>query len=163
MTIAEHYDILAPKLTNWLVATGSSVEQARDLTQATFLKLWSMRKKLRDSDIAVSALIFTIARNLRKNEVRDGRRLVFTDDIPSDATIAQPAPPPSDGAYLRRRISDALAKLPAPLREAYTLFQIARLPIAEIARETRTAENLVKVRIHRAKMKLRVFLADLEI
>jgi DNA-directed RNA polymerase specialized sigma24 family protein len=49
------------------------------------------------------------------------------------------------------------------LREAYTLFQIAELSIAEIARETNTTENLVKVRIHRAKGKLRELLSDLNV
>jgi RNA polymerase sigma-70 factor (ECF subfamily) len=163
MTIEEHYAVTAPKLTNWLAATGSSPEQARDLTQTAFLKLWSMREKLLDDDSAVSGLVFTIARNLRKNAIRDDRRLSFTDNLPADAVVMQPAPSPSDTDYLRARVTAAFARLPPLLREAYTLYQIAELSVSEIARETHASENLVKVRIHRAKLKLREILADLKV
>ena len=165
MTINEHYALLAPKLLNWLVATGSSYAQSCDLVQDTFLKLWKMRDEILDDDAAVSGLVFTIARNLRKNETRDLRREVLTDEIPEDLDAAStpPAISPSDTIYLRRRLIAAFAKLPPLLREAYTLFQIAEMSISEIARETNATESLVKVRIHRAKNKLREILSDLMI
>lgn len=165
MTINEHYALLAPKLLNWLVATGSSYAQSSDLVQETFLKLWKMRDEILDDDAAVSGLVFTIARNLRKNETRDLRREVLTDEIPEDPDAASmpPATSPSDTIYLRRRLIAAFAKLPPLLREAYTLFQIAEMSISEIARETNATESLVKVRIHRAKNKLREILSDLMI
>ena len=165
MTINEHYALLAPKLLNWLVATGSSYVQSCDLVQETFLKLWKMRDEILDDDAAVSGLVFTIARNLRKNETRDLRREVLTDEIPEDPDAAStpPATSPSDTIYLRRRLIAAFAKLPPLLREAYTLFQIAEMSISEIARETNATESLVKVRIHRAKNKLREILSDLMI
>ena len=163
MTVEEHYRALAPKLTNWLVATGSSYHDACDLVQRTFLKLWEMRDDLRDDDSAVSGLVFTIAKNLRKNSWRDGAKLTFVDEIHEDAAGATQPPEdlPSDTAYLRSRIEQALAQIPPLLREAYTLFQIGELSIREIAHETGVSENLVKVRIHRAKQKLQPLLADL--
>ena len=165
MTIEEHYAAHAPKLLNWLVATGSSYAQSCDLVQETFLKLWKMRDEILDDDAAVSGLVFTIARNLRKNETRDHRREVLTDEIPEDPDAAStpPATSPSDTIYLRRRLIAAFAKLPPLLREAYTLFQIAEMSISEIARETNVTESFVKVRIHRAKNKLREILSDLMI
>ena len=165
MTINEHYALLAPKLLNWLVATGSSYAQSCDLVQETFLKLWKMRDEILDDDAAVSGLVFTIARNLRKNETRDLRREVLTDEIPEDPDAASmpPATSPSDTIYLRRRLIAAFAKLPPLLREAYTLFQIAELSITEIARQTNATESLVKVRIYRAKNKLREILSDLAV
>ena len=164
MTIEEHYAALAPKLTNWLVATGSPYHEACDLVQNTFLKLWKMRDDLHDNDAAVSGLVFTIARNLRKNLVRDNRRLAFVEEIKAeDAGAVNAAPLPSDAAYLRRRLAAAFAQLPPILREAYTLFQIGELSIRDIAAQTGTSENLVKVRIHRAKEKLKTLLADLRV
>ena len=170
MTVEEHYNAIAPKLTNWLVATGSPYNDACDIVQDVFAKLWKMRDDLRDNDSAVSGLVFTMARNLRKNRVRDDKRLMFVDEItddtaaggagvetPDDTTL------PSDLAYLRRRLTAAFAKLPPILREAYTLFQIGELSIREIAHETGVSENLVKVRIFRAKEKLREILADLNV
>ena len=70
---------------------------------------------------------------------------------------------PSDIAYLRKRLQAAFAELPPMLREAYTLFQVGELSIREIAHETGVSENLVKVRIFRAKEKLKVILADLRV
>ena len=164
MTIEEHYRTLAPRLTNSLVATGSSYSVACDLVQEPFVKLWKMRDDLRDNDAAVSGLVFTIARNLRKNLARDDRRLVFQEEIrEEDAGATSSAPPTSsdDVAFLRNRLQQAFAELPPLLREAYTLFQVGELSIREIAHETGVSENLVKVRIHRAKEKLKVLLADL--
>lgn len=162
--IEQQYAKLAPRLTNWLLATGSAYADACDLVQNVFLKVWKMRDDLRDSEEALSGLVFTIARNLRKNWVRDNKRLSFTDEIPEDAAVASaPASMPSDRAWLRHRLREAFAQLPPVLAEAYTLFQVADLSIAEIARQTGVTENLVKVRIFRAKQKLQKLLADLKV
>ena len=162
MNIEEIYKTIAPRLTNWLVSTGSSYHEACDLVQSTFLKIWKMRDDLHGDNTDVSGLAFTIARNLRKNLARDDARLTFVDEIKDeDGGSAGPAQSPSDAEYLRRRLSAAFAKLPPVLRDAYTLFQIGELPIHEIARQTGVSENLVKVRIFRAKQKLQEILSDL--
>ncbi len=168
MTIEEHYRVLAPKLTNWLVATGSHYAEACDLVQNTFLKVWKMKDDLRDDNAAVSGLVFTIARNLRKNLARDESRLTFVEEIrEEDAGTVGPSELPSEvraqRAELRTRLVAAFAKLPPILREAYTLFQIGELSIRDIAAQMGTTENLVKVRIFRAKEKLREILADLRV
>ena len=164
MNIEEHYKKLAPKLTNWLVSTGSSYHEACDLVQSTFLKIWEMRDGLRDDESEVSGLVYTIARNLRKNLARDDSRIAFVEEIKEeDAGTTGPAASPSDAAYLRRRLSEAFGKLPPVLREAYTMFQVAEMSISEIARQTGVKEGLVKVRIFRAKEKLREILSDLRV
>ncbi|MBO5940256.1 MAG: RNA polymerase sigma factor [Kiritimatiellae bacterium] len=162
MDIEKLYNTHASRLTNWLIATGSSYPQACDLTQETFLKLWNVRNTLIDDEHALSGLVFTIAKNLRKNDFRDNQKIVLTGNIPEDSQISLPEPSLSDHTYIHHRIQSAIKSLPHLLREAYTLFQIAELSIAEIARETQATESLVKVRIHRAKMKLRETLADLK-
>ena len=87
---------------------------------------------------------------------------LLVDEIKDeDGGSAGPAQSPSDAEFLRRRLSAAFAKLPPVLRDAYTLFQVAELPIHEIARQTGVSENLVKVRIFRAKQKLQEILSDL--
>ena len=164
MNIEEHYKKLAPKLTNWLVSTGSSYHEACDIVQSTFLKIWEMRESLRDDENEVSGLVYTIARNLRKNLARDDSRIAFVEEIKEeDAGTTGPAASPSDAAYLRRRLSEAFGKLPPVLREAYTMFQVAEMSISEIARQTGVKEGLVKVRIFRAKEKLREILSDLRV
>lgn len=167
MTIEEHYNAIAPKLMNWLAATGSPHAEASDLVQETFLRIWKMRDDLSDDPSAVSGLAFTTARNLRKNLWRDNARLTFVDEI-RDGDGGAAAPPdelPSEAeerrAELRRQLAAAFAKLPPPLREAYTLFQVAGMSVREIAAQTGATENLVKVRIFRAKNKLREILSGM--
>ncbi len=167
MTIEEHYNAIAPNLTNWLAATGSTHAEASDLVQETFLRIWRMRDDLSDDPSAVSGLAFTIARNLRKNLWRDNARLTFVDEIrDGDAGSIQPPDElPSEAeerrATLRSQLTEAFSKLPPNLRDAYTLFQVADLSIREIAAQTGATENLVKVRIFRAKTKLREILSEM--
>ena len=164
MNIEALYREIAPRLTNWLVSSGSSYHEACDLVQNTFLKIWKMRDDLRGEGSDVSGLAFTIARNLRKNLVRDNARMTFVEEIrDEDAGTVSPATSASDGEYLRKRLSEAFAKLPPILREAYTLFQIGEMSIRDIANQTGVSENLVKVRIFRAKEKLREILSDLDV
>jgi len=180
MNIEKLYTDIAPRLTNWLVSSGSSYHEACDIVQSTFLKIWKMRDDLHDDPAAVSGLAFTMARNIRKNIVRDDARLSFVGEIrdpddsdgqdegfaarPAESRMAsRPNLADSDSEYLRRRLSKAFSMLPPILREAYTLFQIGEMSIREIASQTGVSENLVKVRIFRAKEKLREFLADLRV
>ena len=164
MTIEEYYKKLAPKLTNWLVSTGSPYAEACDLVQDTFVKIWSMRDDLQDDESAVSGLVFTIARNLRRNQIRDNKRVELMEDISAESLGAKKDPTPaSDVAYLRKRLDEAFAQLPPMLSEAYTLFQIGELSIKEIAYQTGVSESLVKVRIFRAKERLKEILSDLHV
>lgn len=162
MTIQEHYAAIAPKLVNWLSANGLDYDSARDVLQETFLRVWKMRDELSDDPSQVSGLVWTIARNLRNDIARKAKHEVLQDEIrDEDAGSVAPAQSPSDADYLRRRLQAALAAIPPLLREAYTLFQIGELSIREIACRTGASESLVKVRIFRAKEKLRPLLKDL--
>lgn len=162
MNIESLYNEIAPKLTNYLIANGSSYAAACDIVQETFLRIWKMRETLVDETDQISGLAYTIARNLRTDGFRKAKHEVLQDEIKDeDAGSVGPAASPSDNAYLRNRLVKALAELPPLLREAYTLFQIQELSIREIARRTNASESSVKVRIFRAKEKLQKSLADL--
>lgn len=170
-TVEEHYRDISPGLTNYLVGNGLSYPDACEVVQETFLRLWKMRETLRDDDSAVSGLVYTIARNIRNDRVRHARYEVFSADLgegeasalESSRVAEGPSILPSDARYLRARLMKALSELPDVLREAYTLFQVSEMSVREIAHQTEVSENLVKVRIHRAKMKLRESLADLKL
>ena len=161
-TIVELYQRIAGNLLKYLVANGSAQAQAEDIVQETFLRLVKMSDELDTDPARLSGLAYTIARNYRNDLARKAKHEVLQDEIGEDegGTVA-PAPAPSDSEYLRARLVQAFAALPPLLREAYTLFQVMELPIAEISRRTGASESLVKVRIFRAKEKLRPLLRDL--
>ena len=100
---------------------------------------------------------------LGRKAVTNLDRILKSRDItlPKKACIVTSESSASDIEYLRRRLNAALAQLPPLVREAFSLFQISELSVREIARITGATENLVKVRVHRAKQKLRELLADM--
>jgi len=168
------YNDIAPKLTNFLVAGGCGYSTACDIVQETFLRLWKRRDELVEDTAQISGLAYTIAKNLRNDGYRKAKREVLQGDIldpgeDSDSTMSRGASAvdavrpdsPGDGEYLRKRLEAAFSQLPPLLREAYLLFQVYELPIREIARRTNQTESNVKVRIFRAKEKLKPLLKDL--
>ena len=157
MKVEEIYEAIAPKLTTYLVANGSSYATACDIVQETFLRVWKRRDELMDDWNQVSGFVFTIARNYRTDLYRKAKCETLQEEITdADAGSYEPDVESKDeNAALRRRLNAALATLPPTLREAFTLFQIGEMSIREIARQTGTTEANVKVRIHRAKEKLR--------
>ena len=161
-TIHELYQKIAGKLMKFLVANNCPEAMAEDIVQETFLRLTKMSDTLDTDPARLSGLAYTIARNYRNDLARKAKHEVLQGEIGEDeGGTAAPAPGPSDAEYLRARITQAFAALPPLLREAYTLFQVMELPVAEIARRTGASESLVKVRIFRAKEKLRPLLKDL--
>ncbi len=160
----EHcYKTLAPRLTGYLVAGGASYDVACEIVQESFLKLWERRETIDDDPKSISGLLYTIARNIRTDRYRHERFTVYEADVgtdePAQTGVSVDA---GDRAYLRQRLSKALSTLPPLLREAYLLFYISELSIREIAHQTGVSESLVKVRLFRAKEKLRNELRDLK-
>lgn len=163
MNIEAHYNAIAPKLTNYLVANGVGYAQSCDIVQETFLRIWKMRETVVDDPEQISGLAYTIARNLRTDNYRKSSRETLQEEIKDeDAGTVGPAASPSDAAYIRGRIVKALSELPPLLREAYTMFQIQEMSIRQIAQLTHASESSVKVRIFRAKEKLQILLKDLK-
>lgn len=168
------YGDIAPKLTNFLVAGGTEYSTACDIVQETFLRMWKRRDELVEDPAQISGFAYTIAKNLRNDGYRKAKKEVLQADIvdsddsgdmsaPAGANAADAVRPssPSDNEYLRKRLEAAFNQLPPLLREAYLLFQVYELPIREIARRTNQTESNVKVRIFRAKEKLKPLLKDL--
>lgn len=160
------YREAGPKIVGWLVATGTDEATARDILHDAVARVEAAaaRGDAGAADCAgLSAILFTAARNLRANHVRDSRRMVPSGragDV-AGGVSAPPAGFAADAAYLRGRMAAALAELPPALRETYALYQIGGRSVRETAALTGAAENLVKVRLHRAKARLRVALADI--
>ncbi len=161
--IERYYKTLAPRLTGYLVAGGAPYDIACEIVQESFLKLWKRREEVEDDPARVSGLLYTIARNLRNDRCRHDRFTVYDPDVgKDDPDQRMSSTDAGDLTYLRQRLSKALSTLPPLLRETYLLFHVSELSIREIAHQTKVSESLVKVRIFRAKEKLRLELRDLK-
>ena len=161
MTVEAAYREVGPKIVGYLVATGTDEATARDVLHDAFARLVARGARPGDD---LCALAFTTARNLRANRTRDDSRLTIVEcpeDLDGRTTDGRQVTAALDDAYLRARIVAAFAALPDALREAYTLYQVGRRSVREIAEYLGITENLVKVRLHRAKKALRKELSDL--
>ena len=156
------YRSLAPKVTNYLVANGLPYAAACDIVQETFLKLWKMRDDLDGDENRLSGLAHTIARNLRTDKFRRDKFMTYREQIEEHELVtASETAVADDGDYLRKRLDSALESLPPLLREAFVLFQVSELSVRDISLQLGITESLVKVRIFRAKQKLKAALSDL--
>lgn len=160
--IEKLYHTVAPKVTNYLVANGTPHPIACDIVQETFLRLWKMRDELECEEARVTGLIYTIARNIRNDKARHDKFMTYKDEFMEHELVSEDTvTAASDNDYLKQRLTAALAELPPLLREAFLLFQVSELSIREIAQQLNITDSLVKVRIFRAKQKLKERLADL--
>jgi RNA polymerase sigma-70 factor (ECF subfamily) len=103
-------------------------------------------------------LLFTIARNA----VIDSYRKKKFDE-PSFQEPGNPHPNPEAHLMVRedyRRVMAAMQGLPADERDVLSLAVSSDLSYREIARITGTTEGNVKVRVHRARVKLRKMMAE---
>jgi len=137
-------------------------ETARDLTQEVFLRV-SRSRVPEDGAAGRRAWIFTIARNLALNHVRDAtRRSAVISPRSADGPL-RPDTPPLESATpavqeLAVAIREALDALPAVDRDVFLLRETAGLSYAEIATTVGLTIEAVRTRLRDARARLRTAL-----
>jgi RNA polymerase sigma-70 factor, ECF subfamily len=123
---------------------------ARELTQEVFLRV--ARGPIPDADDSGRrAWIFSIARNLALNHVRDDRRRGVAVEL-SDAS----GPPVQELAAALREALDRLAPLD---RDVFLMREAGGLRYDEIALACELSVDGVRSRLHRARQQLRAVLS----
>jgi len=126
-------------------------EAAEDAFQETFIKVFENRTKFRGDNF--QAWVYKIAKNVCLNMIKKRREdVVFNEDYIN---------PYEDVNYefnLDFVIKEAIDKLPESLKEAFILKEYEQLKYKDIAEILHIEENAAKVKVHRAKVKLREFL-----
>jgi RNA polymerase sigma-70 factor, ECF subfamily len=133
-------------------------EDARDVVQESYLRAYRGLKRFR-GDAQFSTWMYRITANCASTQL--GRRSRHRhDELDDDAPIADThvdADPQAlaDVGALRDRLQDALRELPPKLRTVVLLRDVYDLPHEAIAAELGISETAAKVRLHRARRKLR--------
>jgi RNA polymerase sigma-70 factor (ECF subfamily) len=133
-------------------------EDARDVTQEAYLRAYRGLKNYR-GDAQFTTWLYRITANCASSLVNSRRRHRHdplpegTDpvDVHPDADVEGRA----GQAELRDRIQDAVAALPPRLRAVVVLRDVYDLPHEAIAAELGISVSAAKVRLHRARQKLR--------
>jgi RNA polymerase sigma-70 factor, ECF subfamily len=145
-----------------------AAEDAEDLTQEVFIKMYRTLKSYDASKGALITWVTTIARNLLVDHFRRSKQERLTDSLESapagdqDAlTLSEQLPDlgPSPDAGLQtqetqRVVHQALQRLSPELREAVILRDLQDMDYREIAAVLRVPEGTVKSRINRGRAEL---------
>lgn len=124
-------------------------DRANDIFQETFTRIYG-RRAYGASIHNVSAYIFTTARNVCLNALRDDKARVQVEDF--HQVVFQPN---HANIELADMVKAALELLPEHHREAFVLREYDGLSYQEISQVTGQSLPSVKIHIYRAKEKLR--------
>jgi RNA polymerase sigma-70 factor, ECF subfamily len=137
-------------------------EDARDVVQESYLRAYRGLKRFR-GDAQFSTWLYRITANCANTHMgkRSRRRTeALPDDLSGHAALVDDDPDrdPSaraDATLLRDQLELALEGLPPKLRSVVVLRDVYDMPHEEIAANLGISESAAKVRLHRARRKLR--------
>jgi RNA polymerase sigma-70 factor (ECF subfamily) len=156
------YDVLAPRLYQFLLRSTQDAARAEDLLQQTFLNIHRARGRFIQG-ASVASWAFTIAGRLHKDEVRRVARRPETNcDIASldPCTLENRPDRLLEARLAESAVYDTLAHLPKSQRLAFELVKLDGLSLAQVAEILGTTVPAVKALTHRAYCALRTTLQD---
>ena len=154
----------APRIKTFMIRSGASAQSADELAQEALLAVWSKANLFDPTSTGAAAWIFTIARNLRIDELRRRKRTPTNDTAEVDLEFqVDDGPGPDAGlaaAQVESRVRSALAGLPEDQLRVIELSFFEEKAHAEIAQALSIPLGTVKSRLRLAMNRLRSLLGD---
>ena len=155
----------APALFRFLCRMLNNEDDANDLAQETFVRVFQARTKFKSGE-KFSPWLFTIAANLARNQIRWRTRhpnvSLDSESNATDQPLGQTLPAsdaaPNEQALFSERnqaVRSAVNRLPEDLREAIVLCEWEEQTVAETAAVLQTTPKAVESRLYRARQTLR--------
>ncbi len=147
-----HYDVVYRFVARRLPA---GAEEATDLVQETFLRLWKSDDP--PTDERLRSHLITIANRLVIDRYR--RRAVRDAHAAAEATRPPPTIAPIEDVEIEPAVREAIAALPGTLRETFLLSRIDGLSYREISEVQGVSVKAIEARMSKALRSLRTALA----
>ena len=155
----------APKLFNYLIRSLQNEEDASDLAQETFFRVFQNRAKF-DQRMKFSSWFYAIATNLVRDRYRHRTRHPQVSlDAENEATgvdfresVPEQKPTPSESLQSAERaevVRKAVGQLAEELRVPLILSEYEELSHAKIAEILKCSAKAVETRLYRARNQLR--------
>lgn len=144
------YKSYAPQVRRFVLFLCGDAALADDITSETFVRAWVGQGKIRQA--TVKAYLFTIARNLYRDNLRRNRRNTELED-----SIPDESPGLADRTQHKAELAavmKALQELPEIDRAVLLMRAQEEMPYEEIAQALELPVTTVKVKVHRARLKL---------
>ena len=158
MTAEDYNDcvkLYADGLYRFMLKSTRQVEDARDLVQSSFEKLWEHRSEVNNA--SSKSYLFTIAYHKMIDLNRKNSRMEFRDSVP-DKMEELPRTTPR----LKEVLEKALNRLNERQRSLVLLKDYEGYSYEEIAEITGLNISQVKVTLHRARLILKEWLVSVE-
>jgi RNA polymerase sigma-70 factor (ECF subfamily) len=156
------HDAYHDRLYRYFVSRGCSAEDARDLTQDTFLKIYRGIGTFR-GDSAFGTWVWVIARNvLLKSAARGPAREATPEELPAALEPVADEPDPVvviGNRQLRALVLRAFERLPARQRQCMVLRVVRGLSYGQVATVMSISINSVKAHLHQGRTRLQELLA----
>jgi RNA polymerase sigma factor (sigma-70 family) len=131
-------------------------EDARDIVQTAFEKLWRNREQV-EADKSKSYL-FTVAYNQMIDHIRKNKRVQLKDEFSEDGRVQHI----SQNNQLRKTLMEALNRLNETQKSLVMLKDYEGYSYEEIGEIMDLSPSQVKVYLHRARLTLREYLVSPE-
>jgi RNA polymerase sigma-70 factor (ECF subfamily) len=132
----------------------NSAEEAEDIVQETFLRVYQHRDSF-DFKHCFSTWLYTIALNLARNELRKKKKYRFVDIFDMQNKEVETAVEAKIPSNLGPALEAAINQLPEKYKTAFILRDIEEMPYDEVARVLSIPLGTVKSRVNRARSILR--------
>lgn len=148
-------DQFADRLYRFILKNMQVPEDAQDVVQSAFEKLWKHRAEI-NSETAKSYL-FTVAYNHMIDHFRKNKKIILVDEFNERIKTSG-----SKQHTLKKELENALQQL-TPLQKSLILLKdYEGYSYDEIGNITGLNSNQVKVYLHRARLQLRTYLGKIE-
>ena len=153
----EHFEVLCYFAKGYV----SDFDTSQEIVQEVFINLWNKRESI-TSDKSVRSYLYTSVKNRSLNWLRDHKKFrsyVLDIEIEDHTTFFE-----HDNLEmneLKKRIEDAMDKLPERCREIFELSRFEELRYKEIAAKLGLSVKTVEVQVSKALKILRNELKDL--
>lgn len=130
-------------------------EDARDVVQTSFEKMWRNREEV--DPLRAKSYLFTVAYHQMIDHIRKVKRIQLKEEISEGSKIQD-----RQINNLKKVLEQALARLGETQRSLVLLKDYEGYSYDEIGQITGLSESQVKVYLHRARLQLKEYLVKIE-
>ena len=139
--------------------TDGDPDEAEDIVQQTFVKLWERRASV-DIAWSVKAYLYKMVHNAALNRIRHQQTKHKYQQFNAQQLDTQHVHPEDTAPELRERLHNALNELPPQCRNIFELSRFEQLKYREIAEQLQISIKTVETQMGKALRLMRLQLAD---